>query len=224
MVLSCSCVFCHFCFSVTDSTHAPWRLLFLSQSPLSRALKTADLVHPPPSTTDSLPRRVCIEQFREINGQLLNAKRRPTSELQSLYPHWCFQQIPPTDTSWSPTLENRDACGERGYRGLLWIMQQCEKNVLLVCHGGLLNLTMNSNSKVVLIDGRDTKVTDSNGGESEEDHRCITKRFGNCELREFVVTVWDSSNGNDAIIGDECDNIVDPVITLEEVSIDMESS
>lgn len=76
-------------------------------------------------------------------------------------------------------------------------MQQSEENVLLVCHGGLLNYTMNSNDKVVLVDGR--KVQD----------RCITKRFGNCELREFIITAWEND-----------EHEWKPVITLEEVSME----
>ncbi|KAL7539371.1 hypothetical protein ACHAXR_009220 [Thalassiosira sp. AJA248-18] len=192
-------------------------------SPLSRALKTADLAHPlPAGASKSEPRRVCIEYFREINGKLLNAQRRHRSELEQKFPDWCFRQIPTEDESWCPEeLESTDDCSERGYRGLLWIMQQSEENVLLVCHGGLLSYTMNSNSKVVLVDGRK--------GQSEQ-QRCITKRFGNCELREFIVTVWDydefSSSEKNIAMGDVQKNgeNTEPVITLEEVSMEMQSS
>jgi broad specificity phosphatase PhoE len=69
-------------------------------SPLSRALRTADLVLPPPSPIESstlqsiTPRRICVEELREINGSFLNAKRRPRSELEHRYPHWNFEHIP----------------------------------------------------------------------------------------------------------------------------------
>jgi broad specificity phosphatase PhoE len=53
-------------------------------SPLSRALRTADLVHPP--TESSKKRRIAIEHFREINGKLLNAQRRPKSDLVQKFP------------------------------------------------------------------------------------------------------------------------------------------
>jgi len=164
-------------------------------SPLSRAIQTADLVLPPSPNHE----RKCVEDFREINGKLLNAKRLPSSELQGKFGHWCFENIPEQDESWTPDLESRDACGQRGYSGLAWILQQHAENVLLCCHGGLLSYTLNSNEKVVLIDSRD----------AHERERCITKRFGNCEMREFIATAWQHESG-----GGE----VPQVITLEEVS------
>ena len=83
----------------------------IASSPLSRALRTADLIFPhraPPHPTSSesqlspspsegangMPRRVCVEEFREINGRLLNAKRRPRFELERNFPHWDFSLIP----------------------------------------------------------------------------------------------------------------------------------
>mmetsp|Transcript_4961 Transcript_4961/g.10868 ORF Transcript_4961/g.10868 Transcript_4961/m.10868 type:complete len:332 (+) Transcript_4961:85-1080(+) len=196
--------------------HALRNVEMVVSSPLSRALRTADLVHPPPysdtitkpSSIDSLsPRRKCIEDFREINGKLLNAKRRPRFDLEGNFPHWCFKQIPEHDESWTDELESIDDCSERGYRGLLWTLQQREDNVLVVCHGGLLSYTLNNNSKVVLIDGRK--------GPGEEEQRCITKRFGNCEMREFIMTAWEPDEQNNG------DGDVQPVITLEEIAMEM---
>ena len=163
---------------------------------MSRAIQTADLVLPPSPNHE----RVVCEEFREINGKLLNARRLSSSDLQSKFGHWCFENIPDTDETWTPELESRDACGDRGYSGLTWILQQEHvDNVLLCAHGGLLSYTLNSNEKVVLIDSRDT----------HERERCITKRFGNCEMREFVATAWrHESDGGE----------VPQVITLEEVS------
>jgi broad specificity phosphatase PhoE len=65
-------------------------------SPLSRALRTADLVLPPSGlpASSNAPRRVCVEELREINGSFLNAKRRPRSELEHRFPHWNFGHIP----------------------------------------------------------------------------------------------------------------------------------
>mmetsp|Transcript_32660 Transcript_32660/g.55688 ORF Transcript_32660/g.55688 Transcript_32660/m.55688 type:complete len:345 (-) Transcript_32660:831-1865(-) len=188
-------------------------------SPLSRALRTADLVHPPSESSESAKRRrIAIEHFREINGKLLNAQRRPRSDLVQKFPHWCFQAIPELDESWTEELESREDCSERGYRGLLWVLQQPEQNVLLVCHGGILNYTLNGHANVVLLDGRRQSNTDS---ESEE-VRCVTKRFGNCELREFVITGWDSAGYNNGLSNGA--NQLEPVITLEEVTLSQDLS
>ena len=75
--------------------HALRDVEMVVSSPFSRALKTADLVHPPEQHASKVqPRRVCIEDFREINGKLLNAQRRSRSELEQHYPHWDFGNIP----------------------------------------------------------------------------------------------------------------------------------
>ena len=60
-------------------------------SPLSRALDTADLVFPPESTPDA--KRCCVEELREINGWMVNAKRKPASQLKSEYAHWDFDEF-----------------------------------------------------------------------------------------------------------------------------------
>lgn len=193
-------------------------------SPLSRCLRTADLVHSPspPSSTSRgdggasppPPRRVFVEDFREINGRLLNARRLPRADLEREFPHWCFRRIPPEDESWTPELETREACARRGYEGLRWVMRQREGRVLVVCHGGLLSYTMNDTRRVVLVDGRRKETHDDDGG-----RRCITKRFENCELREFIVTAWESSGPSDERNDDD-----QPLITLEEVTLGMECS
>lgn len=192
--------------------HALSDIEMVVSSPLSRALKTADLVHPPVQSSEHpKPRRIAIEHFREINGKLLNAQRRPRADLEQMFPHWCFQQIPPLDLSWTEELETREDCSERGYRGLLWVLEQPEQNVLLVAHGGLLNYMMNGHDNVVLVDGRQS----TNGDDSESEARCITKRFGNCELREFIITAWDPASSEE-----NCSNQTkEPVVTLEEVTL-----
>jgi len=181
----------------------------LVSSPFSRALKTADLVHQRGDT-----KRVCIEDFREINGKLLNAKRRTRSELEDLYPHWNFDYIPMKDESWTEELEEKDECANRGYNGLLWIAKQLEQKVMVACHGGLLNLTLNTNRNVVLLDRR-------RKADSDEEHRCITKRFGNCEMREFIMTGWAADDMSNAQQDGEEQQVV---LTLEEVTMELQEA
>ena len=89
-------------------------------SPLSRALLTADLACCPIGSTKN---RVCYEGFREINGWLLNAQRRKRSDLLERFPHWNFNDISELDETWTEQLEETQACGERGYLGLQWLLQ-----------------------------------------------------------------------------------------------------
>lgn len=100
------------------------------------------------------------------------------------------------------------------------MMQQREQNILAVCHGGLLNYTMNNHSKILLSDKRKFH-------NSEEERRCITKRFGNCEMREFQMAVLHDSN--DARPTEEKDLSCTqpngeksrPLIIMEEVTMEM---
>ncbi|KAL3797420.1 hypothetical protein HJC23_010546 [Cyclotella cryptica] len=185
-------------------------------SPLSRAIRTADLVHDSHRNCKTGPKRVAIEHFREINGKLLNAKRRPRPVLETIFPHWNFSHVPHMDESWTEELEPHHECSERGYRGLLWVMQQQEKNVLLVSHGGLLKLVMNDHPRVVLVDGRKQMQQDK--------IRCVSERFGNCELRSFIMSVWTDKTSNDGeshknANGDKCLEQHLPIVTLEEISM-----
>ena len=72
---------------------------------------------------------------------------------------------------------------------------------------------MNHNPKVVLVDGRK---------EHTKKQRCITKRFGNCEMREFIMEAWDSSNvGNAAVSEGQINGEgMQPVLTLKEVDME----
>eukprot|EP00573_Skeletonema_grethae_P010106 CAMPEP_0201707594 /NCGR_PEP_ID=MMETSP0578-20130828/52434_1 /ASSEMBLY_ACC=CAM_ASM_000663 /TAXON_ID=267565 /ORGANISM="Skeletonema grethea, Strain CCMP 1804" /LENGTH=65 /DNA_ID=CAMNT_0048196245 /DNA_START=113 /DNA_END=307 /DNA_ORIENTATION=- len=54
---------------------------------------------------------------------------------------------------------------------------------------------MNGHTNVVLVDGRQQQHKD----DASEEIRCITKRFGNCELREFIITAWDSAGYNNDV-------------------------
>jgi broad specificity phosphatase PhoE len=158
------------------------RIQLVVSSPLSRAIQTADLAIP------LVENRVCVEGFREISGWLLNAKRRPMSELQKLFPQWKFDELPSDhDTLWTPQLESRDACSERGYQGLCWVMERPEEAILLACHGGILLYTMNHHAMVRVVDGR-TKQMEGN-------NRHVQARFLNCELRRYSIA-WEDAEGD----------------------------
>jgi hypothetical protein len=89
-------------------------------------------------------------------------------------------------------------------------MQQQEMNVLLVAHGGLLKMMMNDHPNIVLVDGRTNKQ------QSKDVDRCISQRFGNCELRSYIISAWKNTSLLDV---DNCMENSLPVITLEEVSM-----
>lgn len=154
-------------------------------SPLSRALRTADLTVPPQSSDgdghvdEAGPRRVCVENFREINGWLINAKRRDRSNLEErFHSSWDFSDLTEIDESWTETLETEADAAERGYRGMLWLSEREEERILVVCHGGLLRFFMNQHPNVKLEDERIC---------CSREVREVGGRFGNCELREFIV-------------------------------------
>ncbi|CAK0834830.1 unnamed protein product [Prorocentrum cordatum] len=98
-------------------------------SPLSRALDTADALLPPSGPDRGGPRRAVLEELREINGLLLNAKRRPRAELEAAYPHWDFSAISPQDDLWTEELESRESCAARGRQALGWIWEADESEV-----------------------------------------------------------------------------------------------
>ena len=79
-------------------------------SSLSRAIQTADLVYPTTTVNnnDGKPvRRISLEQLREVNGDLLNAKRRRKSELESDFEHWDFDELDgEEDSLWQPEMES----------------------------------------------------------------------------------------------------------------------
>jgi broad specificity phosphatase PhoE len=167
-------------------------------SPLSRALATADVIVPPNNDKDTDIKRVCVEDFREVNGWLLNAQRRNRSELQETFPAWDFSQISPTDELWTNELEEQVDCAHRGYDGLCWLLNQPKENILLVCHGGILRFTMDMIPTVCVVDGR----TESS---LREDSKA---RFDNCELRKYELT-WDENSKSES----------KPVVTLTEVDL-----
>jgi hypothetical protein len=104
-------------------------------------------------------------------------------------------------------------------------MDQRERKILVACHGGLLSYTMNDNPKVILVNGKEA----DDEGEGTLKMRSRAKRFGNCEMREFVVTVWASGDGDDDVTNGGIESLhlrnigegFQPIITLEEVTIEM---
>ena len=177
-------------------------------SSLSRALRTADLTFPPPlsSFTDGChPRRVCLDDFREINGWLLNGRRRDRTELNNVFgSNWDFSSLTDTDKTWTEAREAEEKAAQRGYEGLIWLACQEEERILVVSHGGLLRFLMNGHPNVLLEDGRENHGTDQ---------RDVGARFGNCELREFEMR-WSRDNSEKVSI---CHS---PVFTLTELSMD----
>jgi len=175
-------------------------------SPLSRALQTADLAFPPINDKEqSLPPRICVEDFREINGSLLNAQRRTKTELQVLFPHWDFSNLHyDHDDTWKPeALESNESCRQRGYQGLCWILNHAAQQqshvtssrFLLVAHGGILRQTMQELPELVQVhDGRQN---------SNKADRTSCSRFDNCELRRYrfewgsAATVAKNDDGKD---------------------------
>lgn len=144
-------------------------------SSLSRALETADHIHPPLSMETSHV-RVCTELFREVNGDMLNAKRRTKSELAACFPHWNLDELETEEDSlWTPVMEDLDAAAERGYLGLKWLLERPEDNILLVAHGGILRYTMAQHPLVVMRDDRN----------QPHSGKTVDARFDNCELRRY---------------------------------------
>ena len=170
-------------------------------SPLSRAIETAELVLPPTTKIDpaaTTEQRICYEDFREVNGDLLNCKRRERRELVDRWPHWNFNEISETDELWTPTMEAFEDAAERGYKGLCWLMERPEKSIFLVAHGGLLKLMMNTHPHVSLRDGRSNN-SNRNG---DTNIKPVESRFDNCELRRYELCWGD----NDKNIGDYTTN------------------
>lgn len=141
-------------------------------SSLSQCIETANLVAPTTS------RRVVHENFWEINGKLLNAKRRDKIELERLYPSWRFDNLKSNHddsrTSWtSDQLESVDSYQTRGWNAFQWLTILPVDSVLLVCHEGILHSALKREN-----------ITDRN----------VNARFENCELREYHLSVHENSS------------------------------
>eukprot|EP00934_Nitzschia_sp_Nitz4_P006556 Nitzschia sp. Nitz4//scaffold63_size106090//43306//44070//NITZ4_004388-RA/size106090-processed-gene-0.124-mRNA-1//1//CDS//3329555969//6546//frame0 len=157
------------------------RIQLVVSSPLSRALETANRVCPPTSTL-----RMAYEGFREVNGDMLNGKRRTKEELLEDFPEWNFDQVHPNhDATWTPEMEDFNDAAERGYQGLCWLLRRPEDNLLLVSHGGLLKYFMTKHPLVHLRDGRIVAG------------KPVEERFDNCEVRRFALAWASTSSENE---------------------------
>lgn len=174
-------------------------------SPLSRALETADLIHPPPptaaaaTTTTTTPKRVVFEAFREVNGDLLCAKRRSKTELQEKFPAWDFDDLrSEDDDSWTPShIEKFEDAAKRGYQGLCWLMERDETSILLVSHGGTLWYTMTLHPLVLLRDDRTAeKDATASTNNNNNNNKAVDARFDNCEARQYLLS-WGELTGDD---------------------------
>jgi len=151
-------------------------------STLSRAMETADRVIPPSPTEHT---RVCSELFREVNGDMLNAKRRSRSELIRSFPDWNFDDVEEEDVLWTPEMEDLDLVAELGYSGLKWLIERPEEKILLVSHGGILKYMMERQPQIVLKDER-----------SESGGIPVDSRFDNCEIRCYRLEWLDDEGEN----------------------------
>lgn len=164
------------------------------------------------------PKRIVLENLREINGWLLNAKRRERSDLEKrFHSSWDFSQITQKDEAWTEVLETQPDCAERGYLSLLSLSQRPEKSIAVVSHGGLLRFTMNDHPNVSVLDGRNGGSRD--GEDIGDNKRCVKSRFGNCEVRAFDMKI---SEG-DIATGDATEvdiHELRPEVILTEVELE----
>lgn len=146
-------------------------------SPLSRALQTAEGAT---ATFTNHSNRLMMEEFREIHGVLLNAKRRTRNELEERFPRWDTSRLATDhDNLWvEEVLEASQDAVQRSVMGLQYLFQErLETNILLVAHGGLLHYTLQDG--VTVRDGR-KKIKDDDTG--------VNRRFENCGLRRYEMT------------------------------------
>lgn len=176
----------HFASPTKDSN--PLGIDLVVASCLSRTMDTADLVFPPQKQI----RRVSMDTFREVNGNLLNAKRRTKSELIERHPSWTFDSLTTEDDeTWTPEMEKYEDTAERGYQGLFELLTSDDKDantILLVCHGGLLRYVMNIHPLVHMKDERTS---------SDSATKTPEARFDNCELRKYRLSWKDGAPDDD---------------------------
>ncbi|GMH70033.1 hypothetical protein TrRE_jg2389 [Triparma retinervis] len=128
----------------SQCSQAACNLQLLLSSPLSRCIDTADLVFPHRSP----PKRIILEELREINGLLLNGKRREKSALEELYPHWDFSGVSnEEDVDWTADeLESDESVVARGLRALDLIWEREETEIAVIAHGGFFRKLFSSPS------------------------------------------------------------------------------
>ena len=140
-------------------------------SPLSRAIDTADLVFP----TAPAP-RFMAENLREINGWLLNGKRRTRSELHLRYPRYDQSNVlTDEDVLWRPEgLEEDESVRARVNGALKFIWERPETIVAVVAHGGLFKKMCDGNKMVRTVND--------------------IGRFENCQLKSCTIK-WNEEEG-----------------------------
>ncbi|GMH75112.1 hypothetical protein TL16_g11217 [Triparma laevis f. inornata] len=145
-----------------------WAIECVVSSPLTRCLHTGSLVFPDAMGNEGVPKLV-FEDLREVNGWLVNAKRRRRSELEDKWTQYDFGTLTEEDELWQEEkLEDDESVVKRINSALKMISELPQKNIAVVAHGGLFR-----------------KMTDM----------VVTRgdisRFNNCELKtcKFDVDV-----------------------------------
>lgn len=203
--------------SSSSSSYNPLGIDLVVASCLSRTIDTADLAFPPASSS-STPKRICVEKFREVNGSLLNGKRRTKSELMARNPNWNFDSLESEeDDTWTPELEKFEDTAERGYQGLVELLTgettspetnvaNEVKTILLVCHGGILRYLMTLHPLVHLSDERTTTIDYDDSTKTKS----VESRFDNCELRKYRLSwkddIVDANTSRRAIVLTQLDH------------------
>jgi len=101
-------------------------------SPLSRAIDTAKTIFP-------CGPFFAVDELCERRGWLLNTKRRRRSELAAAYPLCDFAALSEDDELWTEQLEEWPSCSARGRAALERVWLRPEREVAVVCHGGILD-------------------------------------------------------------------------------------
>ena len=138
-------------------------------SPLSRAIDTAAAVFPEETKRGPF---LCLENLRERNGLLLNAKRMKKTELMAKYPLVDFSNVPTEDdVLWKEeVLEDALDSANRGYRCLRYLWERPEVHIVVAAHGGIFNNILNDHPAI------------------KADER-MRRRFQNCEMRTCEMTI-----------------------------------
>eukprot|EP00041_Stephanoeca_diplocostata_P037544 m.1424108 g.1424108 ORF g.1424108 m.1424108 type:complete len:331 (-) comp25060_c0_seq1:5246-6238(-) len=160
----------------------------LVASPLSRAIETSQLAFPQHHPKYSSLRRCVLEEFREINGLLLNGKRRSAPEIAKRFPSWDLSTLKfEEDVYWtSDRLEDRNDRHDRLTDAMAWLFEQPESNICVTAHGGILGDLINNRHPLVTTVGMGEKF-----------------RFKNCQLCKFIVTQEVTEDWDGGIKADE---------------------
>ena len=163
------------------SKHSIRGVELIVASSLSRAIDTADIIFPPGEGGQAAT-RVSRDEFREISGWLLNAKRRTRSELSGRNPAWDFSGLhSEEDEMWTADLEKEAACAERAYLGLKWLWDRPEQHAAVVAHGGVWAFLLGTP-----------------GHPNVRAAPSMAKRFTNCELRSCRLSLLSPGDGGEA--------------------------